>query len=252
MAKYRCPICGANHKDPVHQCRLCGAVMDDTVDHAGAVALRARPTTEKKKGLAGFALVGVITVAVILLLAIVMGFTTGDLSVAKVRDKIPFLRTTSDGWMKVDDPEGGFTVEMPSSRQTTSAVFEAATNGRLTGWTATIGSETTLVVLYGKVAMQPDETSTAALQRLVDKDVSDTKAAAGTRQVKLEKQTETNFRGYPAIEYEISGRDVYGKYGYEKAIVFMKGDEFYSLASLSIYQDHPQFDRFQSSFEFAA
>ena len=252
MAKNRCPYCGANHKDSVHQCRLCGAVMDGTVEQPGGVAVQTRTTTTKKKGTSSFALIGIITVAVILLLAIVLGFTTGDLSAAKIRDRIPFLRTTSDGWVKDDAPAGGFTVDMPSSRQTTSAAFEAATNGRLTGWTAPIGSETTLVVLYGKVTPQADETNTALLQRVVDGDVSRTKASAGSREVKLVKQTETNFRGYPAVEYELSGTDVYGKFGYEKAIVFLKGDELYSLASLSVYQDHPQFDRFQSSFAFTA
>jgi len=107
-------------------------------------------------------------------------------------------------------------------------------------------------VLYGKVTTLPNETNTATLQRVVDADVARTKSTSGTREVKVDKQTETNFRGYPAIEYQLSGNDVYGKYGYEKAIVFLKGDELYSLASLSIYRDHPQYDRFVNSFEFTA
>jgi len=250
MAKTRCPICGATHKEDAHQCRICGAVMDGTVDQRGAVALQTRPATGKKKGIGAVALPGIAAVAVILVLAIVLGFTTGDLSAAKIRDEIPFLRTHSDGWVKVDDPQGGFTVEMPSSRQTTSAAFDSATNGRLTGWTAPIGSETTLVVLYGKVTTLPNETSIATLQRVVDADVARTKSTSGTREVKLDKQTQTDFRGYPAIEYQLSGNDVYGKYGYEKAVVFLKGDQLYSLASLSIYKDHPQYDRFVNSFAF--
>ena len=252
MAKYRCPICGANHKVAAHQCRLCGAVMDGTVDQMAGVAVQTRPPMQKKKGTAGFAAIGVLAVLVILVLAVALGFTSGDLSVSKIRDRIPFLRTTDDGWVKVDDPEGGFTVQMPSSRRTTSGLFDAATSGRLTGWSATIGTDTTLAVVYGKITTLPGETSGAALQRVVDLDVTRSKAVSTVRNVTVDKQTVTNFRGYPAIKYTVSGNDVSGRYGYEKAIVFLKGDTVYSLASLSVYRDHPQFDRFANSFQFTA
>jgi hypothetical protein len=252
MAKHPCPICGANHKDAVHQCRLCGAVMDGTVDPMGGVAVQTRAPSTKKKGTGGFAAIGLLAVLVILLVAIALGVTSGDLSVGKIRDRIPFLRTTNDGWVKVDDPEGGFRVDMPSSRRTTSALFDAATTGRITGWSATIGTDTTLAVLYGKITVQPGESGGAALQRFADLDVSQRKAVNTIRNVTVDKQTVTTFRGYPAIAYTVSGNDVSGKYGYEKTIVFLKGDMAYSLASLSVYRDHPQFDRFANSFHFTA
>ena len=68
----------------------------------------------------------------------------------------------------------------------------------------------------------------------------------------VQEQTSPEAATEGAVEYEVSGRDVYGKFGYEKAIVFLKGDELYSLASLSVYQDHPQFNRFVDSFQFTA
>jgi hypothetical protein len=59
-------MCGANHKTPPHQCRLCGATMDSTVEAMGGpVAVRARTTDQKKKGVGGVAVIGIITVAVI-------------------------------------------------------------------------------------------------------------------------------------------------------------------------------------------
>jgi len=37
-----------------------------------------------------------------------------------------------------------------------------------------------------------------------------------------------------------------------KADILVKGDTIYTLASNSIYKDHPQWDRFTDSFQFTA
>ena len=253
MANNRCPICGANHKTAQHQCRLCGAIMDDTADTQSGVAVKAVPATKQKSGLRGLALVGVITVLVIAMLAIVLGFTTGELSLGRLRNRVPFLKTQSDGWVKVEDAEGGFTVDMPSSRQTNSIPFASAQNERLTGWSAAIDTDTTLFVDYGKVTPQSGETAKGTLNRLVDEDLfRTTSSSARGATSSAGKRTETDFRGYPAIVYELKGIDVNGQYGYEKAVMFLKGDVVYWLASQSIYKDHPQFDRLTSSFQFTA
>jgi hypothetical protein len=254
MAKYRCPSCGASHKDQPHQCRLCGAIMDGTVDQRSPVAVQSRPIIEKKKGMGSLAMVGLVAVAVIVVLAVALGFTSGDLSTASLRDKIPFLRVTNDGWVKVDDPEGGFTVEMPSSRQTGSAKFPPAANGQLTGWVADIGPETSLAVLYGKLDSTEGETSTATLNRVVDADIAQSQAEADAagRVLTVGKRTETNFRGYPAVVYDVSGVTQDDQYGYNKNLVFLKGDELYVIGESTIYKDYPHFDRLVNSFQFSA
>ena len=255
MAKNRCPYCGANHKEPVHQCRLCGAVIDGTVDQRGGVALQARTQVKTKpKAMGRLAVFGLLAVAVILVGAVALGLTSGDLSVGKLRDRIPFLRTSNDGWVKVDDPEGGFTVEMPSSRQTGSTPFPPAANGQLTGWAADIGPETNLAVLYGKITTPAGETSTATLNRVVDAAIAiDTAdAAAKNRSVVVGKRDDTNLRGYPAIIYNVSGIDQNGQYGYEKTIVFLKGDQLYVMGESTVYKDFPHFDRLVNSFQFTA
>jgi hypothetical protein len=228
--------------------------MDGSVDAPSGVAVKARPVAQKKKGLGGIAVFGVLTVAAIAIGAIVLGFTTGDLSIGKLRNKVPLLTTHDDGWVKVEDPEGGFTVDMPSSRQTNSTPFASAQNGRLTGWSAAIGVETNLYVYYGKIAPQPGETAKGTLNRMVDEDIARTTAnsAAAGHSVSLGKRTDTDFRGYPAVLYDLKGTDVNGQYGYEKAIMFLKGDQLYSIASLSVYKDHPQFDRLANSFVFTS
>ena len=156
--------------------------------------------------------------------------------------------------MKVDDPDGGFTVEMPSNRTAGTTPFAPAENGRLTGWTATIGSDTSLAVYYAPLVPVDGETAKGTVNRMVDEAIAQTTAVSAqhAHDTQLIKRTDTSFQGYPAVVYELSGVDINGDYGYQKAIIFVKGDTIYTLASNSIYKDHPQWDRFTGSFHFTA
>jgi hypothetical protein len=254
MAKNRCPICGATHKEAPRQCRLCGHVMDGTVAMPVSAGTMTRTVQTKKKGVGGFVLIGIIGVLAIAVLAVLLGFTKGDLSAGSLRDRIPFLKTTDDGWVKVDDAEGGFTVEMPSNRQAGTTPFPPAENGRLTGWTATIGSDTSLAVYYAPLVPVDGETGKGTVNRMVDEAIAQTTAVSAqhNHDTQLIKRTDTSFQGYPAVVYDLSGVDINGDFGYQKAIIFVKGDTIYTLASNSIYQDHPQWDRFTGSFQFTA
>ncbi len=254
MAKNRCPICGATHKNEPRQCRLCGHVMDGTVAMPVSAGTTTRTVQTKKKGVGGFVMIGVIGVLGIAVLAVLLGFTKGDLSAGSIRDRIPFLKSTDDGWVQVDDAEGGFTVEMPSNRQAGTTPFPPAENGRLTGWTATIGSDTSLAVYYAPLVPVDGETAKGTVNRMVDEAIAQTTtvSAQHNHDTQVIKRTDTSFQGYPAVVYDLSGVDINGAFGYQKAIIFVKGDTIYTLASNSIYQDHPQWDRFTSSFHFTA
>ena len=254
MAKNRCPICGATHKEPPRQCRLCGHVMDGTVAMPVSSGTTTRTVQTNKKGVGGFIMVAVIGVLAIAVLAVLLGFTKGDLSAGSIRDKIPFLTHTDDGWVQVDDAEGGFTVEMPSNRQAGTTPFPPAENGRLTGWTATIGSDTSLAVYYAPLVPVDGETAKGTVNRMVDEAIAQTTSVSSqhNHDTQLIKRTDTSFQGYPAVVYDLSGVDINGDFGYQKAIIFVKGDTIYTLASNSIYKDHPQWDRFTGSFHFTA
>lgn len=254
MAKNRCPICGATHKDTPRQCRLCGHVMDGTVSLPTTGATMTRTVQTKKKGVGGFALIAIVAVLAIAVLAILLGFTSGDLSAGSIRNRIPFLSHTDDGWVKVDDPDGGFTVEMPSNRQAGSTPFPPAENGRLTGWTATIGSDTSLAVYYAALVPVDGESAKGTVNRMVDEAIAQTTivSAQHAHDTQLIKRSDTTFQGYPAVVYDLSGVDINGDFGYQKAIIFVKGDTMYTLASNSIYKDHPQWERFTNSFHFTA
>ncbi|GEM_PF-3155816 len=252
MAQVRCPVCGAKHQTAPHQCRLCGAVMDDQYGMQQS-SVAARPIEKKNKGVVGFALWGIGIVVAILLAAVVFGFTTGSTSLSALLSHIPMFEHQGDGWVKVTDSDGNYAVEMPGTRQPSTIAFPAVPAGSMNGWTASIGPETDLSVYSGVITPNPDETSLAALNRIVDVIVFANNIDAKTEyRASLATKADTTFLGYPAVKFEVKGVNVNGTRGSEKAIIFLRGDRLYFLASKSIYPDQPQFDRFANSFNFTA
>jgi len=244
MAKYRCPQCGAGHADPPATCRLCGYVMDGTV---GTVTPQKTASAMKqKKGIGGMVLVGLGVVMVLGVLAVVFGFTTGDLSYGRLRNKVgeavPALASNDDGWNTVTDTDGGFTIAMPGETTPISVVYPPVENGRMVGWSAHIGSDTLLSVQYGKIITVPGENAQATLNRLGDAWIYGTG--------KVDTRKETTFQGYPALDYKIGNVKVLGKDATQRTILFLKGDTLYVLQSQSIYADNPSFSRFADSMHF--
>ena len=244
MAKYRCPQCGAGHKDPPATCRLCGYVMDGTVSNV-TLQKTAAPMKEKK-GVGSVVLIGLALVLGIGILAVVLGFTSGGLSYGRIRNKVgewvPALASKDDGWTQVTDTEGGFTIDMPGEATAISIVYAPVENGRMVGWSAHIGTDSQLSVQYGKIIPVPGENTQATLNRLGDAWIY------GTGEV--EKRTDTTFQGYPALDYKIKNIKLFGKDASQRTILFLKGETLYVLQSQSIYPDNPSFPRFANSMHF--
>ena len=97
---------------------------------------------------------------------------------------------------------------MPSNRQTGSTPFPPAENGRLTGWTATIGTDTSLAVYYGPLVPVDGETTKGTVNRMVDEAIAQTTAVSAqhNHDTQLIKRTDTTFQGYPAVVYDALGR----------------------------------------------
>ncbi len=252
MAKYRCPSCGATHKDAPTSCRLCGYIMDGSVEIPTGGA-QARAPIEKKGGLGGIALIGLLVVVVLGVGAVVFHYTSGNATVAKVIDKLPGQSAPPNGWKTVTDAEGGFTVLLPPNPTPTSVKFPSADNGQLTGWVGTIADQppkidTELYVIYGKIHPKPGEKA------------SDTVARLGKQKMALdpgfiESQQVTSYQGYPAMSYTINRVKFQGSQGYENALMFLKGDQLFVVESLSIYSGDPadtEFNQVLNSLVFTA
>jgi hypothetical protein len=251
MAKYRCPSCGASHKDAPTSCRLCGYIMDGSVEIPTGGA-QARAPIEKKGGLGGIALIGLLVLVVLGAGAVIFHYTSGNNTVAKVIDKLPGQSAPPDGWKTITDAEGGFTVSLPPNPQPTSVKFPAADNGQLTGWVGTVGEapqiDTQLYVLYGKIHPKPGEKA------------SDTVARMGKLKMSLdpgfiESQQVTTYQGYPAVQYTINRVKFGNEQGYENALLFLKGDQLFVVESISKYSGDPadaEFNQVLNSLTFTA
>jgi len=254
MAKYRCPSCGAAHKEPQANCRMCGTNMDGSVE-IPAGGIPARAPAQKKSGMGGMSgilLIGLLIVAVLAVGAVVFHVTSGNSTVNKVIDKLPGQSPPPDGWKMVTDAEGGFTVMLPPDPQPTSVKFPAADNGQLSGWLATIGTpptvDTQLYVIYGKIHPKPGEKAVDTVSRL-----GNTKMAQDGGFV--ESQELTTYQGYPAIRYTINRVQFEGQQGHENALMFLKGDQVFVVESLSKYSGDPadqEFDQVLNSLTFTA
>ncbi len=234
MAKNRCPSCGASHKEPPGTCRLCGYVMDGSVETPLPNEMARAAAPPKKRGAGSLALIGVVIVVLLGVAALALHIVSGGSTVNKAVEKIG-IHGTTNGWKTVTDPEGGFTVSLPPTAAATSVGFAPADNGQLTGWLATIGEapvDTQIYVLYGKVHANPGESGEDTVSRL-----GDAKMAADGGFV--ESRTQTSYQGYPAIRYKINRITFEGGNGYENALLFLKGDELYLVETLSIYPGDP-------------
>lgn len=243
MSKYRCPVCGATHKEQPEKCRLCGQ------DMSGASTIPAytggsRQAAEAKGGLGSLMLLAIAGVLAIGILAVVLGFTGSNNFIDNIRDKIPGLQTDkADGWTTLDDPSGGFVAQMPEGREKQFVAFPPAANGRLDQWSATIGDETDLTISYGKVTKADGQSANAALASFAG-------TWASTLGGKIQDTNETSFQGSPALDVSIRDLTYSDESATAKAMMVLRGDTIYVIQSESIYNDHPQYGRLLGGFQF--
>lgn len=242
MSKYRCPVCGATHKDQPSKCRLCGQ------DMSGASTIPAytggsRQLDAKKGGLSKLLFIGLGLVLVIGILAVVLGVTGTNDFIRNARDEIPGMSNTDDGWVTLDDPSGGFVAQMPEGYEKRFVDFAPATSGRLDQWSSLIGNETDLTITYGKVNSPPDTSAKVTLEGLAE-------TWASTLGGKVEDSAESGFAGYPAIDVMVRDLTLEDETATARAMLILRGDTLYVLQSESIYPDHPQYMRLLSGFQF--
>lgn len=237
MSKYRCPRCGATHKEQVLHCRLCG--MDMTGDHQ-PIGADVRPSGKKRGGIASLAVFGVLGVLAVIALAVALGLTSSETD--DLTDKIPGIRSeTSDGWVPLQDDEGGFIVSLPGTATQTTVEFPPAVDGEATVWTATIADEIRITV--GWADLPPLEEGSSDAARL--EAMADAWAEANDTSVRDSQQSE--FAGLEAIDTTLRDTDLEGESANAKAYLFMRDDRMYIVMVESIYVEMPQYTRVLTS-----
>lgn len=144
MATYRCPECGASHKEHVPNCRLCGAPLDIPVT-VRTVTVDRQIAAERfeRKGMGHFIVIGVIIVIAIGLAA----FFIGGIDNSPVRSaiyKLPFVDPpVEDTWFEWADPDEVMIVEVPAIMESEDDAIDLG--GPSSAWGTLVGTSTVLV-----------------------------------------------------------------------------------------------------------
>ncbi len=160
MPKYRCPVCGATHREMPDFCRLCGQQMGEEVsvgDFKGA-----RTVVVQKKGLGGIMFMAIGLVVLIAVGLAVLGIGPGGTQIDKLTSKLPGVSRPT-GWTELRDEDGKFVVNFPSNgRKQNKDATNPITGEKGTSWSVLLSEETLITVTYAKTAGAGTTTTTAA------------------------------------------------------------------------------------------
>jgi len=270
MSTYRCPICGANHKDNVAHCRLCGADMTGRplpVD----TGIGAPPPIPPAGSVKGIVFIGIGLVLVLALGAVFFGFIRNT-QVETVATNV-FGKHT-DGWTTQNEPDetqpggtsassgsvGRFSVELPGDRIRETIDFTGTNDGKLTVWTAKIGDDMTLQAGWGNVTPPPPGSGPEGTfkdqgptrQIFLRELAANWMKANGINAGNVSEST-TFFGGMPAysVKTQTANTKLKDKPAYTQIAFGLNGDKLYVLIVTSVFrpQDTDQLDKMQSTFQ---
>jgi hypothetical protein len=277
MANYRCPVCGANHKEYQANCRLCGQSMNPNFipqEIQSSATMR-----QSKRGMKGLVLIGVGVVLAVVAVALVFGLVAGNKQLDQAKDKI-VPGANKDGWSTLTcsssgdaanackvDPGYDFSVTLPGDRTTSVSSFPGTVDGKLTVWTSKISNDTIVTVGYGKVdpaaaaaaagATTGTALTTAAAQNylkgLAQQWLATQGVSTNADDAVAIKGGELGVAGMPAYSFRAQERSftVNGQPGYAQQLLVLKGDKLFVIQTLSVFKDAEQFDRVVDSLTFA-
>lgn len=272
MSKYRCPICGAVHKQYQPNCRLCGqSLASENIPVAGPTAATPQGSSSSIKGIF---FIGAGVVLLLLIGAVAFGVVQSNRAIETAKEVV--LDQNTDGWSTLvcategasteatptcTVPEGqAFSVELPGDRTKSNTPFALAEGQKMETWSTSIGDDTQLEVIFAPVTdpstgLAPDPKDALAIQRIGDawlagegltREVDNT----GASDVKVD---ETTFRGHPALiittpstEVTLNGQDAY-----LQTMLVQRGDVLFVVQTTSIYKGAEQFDRMRQTLTFA-
>lgn len=272
MSKYRCPICGAVHKQYQPNCRLCGQSLSG--ENIPVNAPKAATPGSANTSIKGVFFIGALVVIVILVAAVAFGVVQSNRAIESAKEVV--LQENTDGWSPLvcvvegtstettptcTVPQGqGFSVELPGDRTKSITPFALAEGQKMETWSTTISDDTLLEVVFAPVTdpqtgAPADPKDELALQRIADawlqtKGLTRETDATGASEVKVD---ETTFRGHPALIITTPSSDVTLKNedAYLQTMLVLRGDVLFVVQTTSIYENAEQFDRMRQTMTFS-
>jgi hypothetical protein len=272
MSKYRCPICGAVHKQYQPNCRLCGqSLATENIPVAGPTAATAQSANTSIKGVF---FIGAAVVLVLLIGAVAFGVVQSNRAIETAKEVV--LDQNTDGWSALvcsvegasteatptcTVPQGqGFSVELPGDRTKSNTAFALAEGQKMETWSTTISDDTLLEVIFAPVTdpatgAAADPKDELALQRIADawlatKGLTREVDPTGSSDVKID---ETTFRGHPALVITTPSQDVSvnNQDAYLQTMLVLRNDVLFVVQTTSIYENAEQFDRMRQTLTFS-
>lgn len=247
MSSYRCPLCGANHKDAAERCRLCGQSLAPGAVDAAPRAV-AKPV-RAKRGIKGVVLIGLGLVVALLVGALAFGVLKADRQVRMAQD---LVTGTADGWSTQAEAEGQFQVDLPGTRTRSAATFAGTDDGTITAWQSSIGDDTEVLAGWGTVTppLTDGKISNALAVQYLKETVIPRWAVTNGVGEKTGLFREGTIGGLPAVSVETVQPQlkVKGKEGFAHVAVALRGTRLYVLQVLTIYKDTPQLERMANTF----
>jgi hypothetical protein len=270
MSKYRCPICGATHKQYQPNCRLCGQSL--AAENIPTDMPKAATPASANASIKGVFLIGLAVVLVLLVGGVAFGVVQSNRAIETAKEAV--LQQNVDGWSPLvcvvegaPAAEGaateaaptcivpagqGFRTELPGDRTKSNTVFAPAAGGTMETWSSTISSDTLLEVAFAPVTdpatgAAPVTTEKAAMDGITDawlagEGLSREVDSTGGSDVRIQ---ETTFAGFPARLVNTPSREIAmgAERGYLRTLLVLRKDVLFVVQSTSIYESSEPFDR---------
>jgi len=250
MSKYRCPICGAAHKEQVANCRLCGQNMSPNAIPAYQQDVKQEIHTDKS--IKGVALIGLGLVAAIILGAVIFGVVRPTKQLQQASDLITGER--HDGWATSTSESGKFVVDLPGEVTQETITLAVTDTGKLNGAVAYVplksSPDTVLTVGSGPITLPTSPMSGPAAVTFLKETIGPKWAAANNLEQVYVDITETAVAGYPAILFSTptAKLKLNGKDAFAQGAFVLKGSTLYLIQTISIYKDAEQQSHMLSTF----
>lgn len=245
MAKYRCPVCGATHREMPEMCRLCGQLMGENSvvgDFSGNIQ-----TAVQRKGLGGIVFLVILGVVALVVGLALAGVGPGAKQIDTVVNKVG-LKPRATGWTELRDEEGKFSTDFPSNDQKQDKDYTSPfSSNKATRWSVNLSGDTIVEVQYVKLdgagttttaAGSQGSTKTAPALLRIREIGAEYKTFLESNGAKVSSMVDDGPFGYPAQYIEarrVQSSEIPGKDLNMKAYIFVRGDTLFLVASESVF-----------------
>ncbi len=252
MAKYRCPECGAAHKDPEPYCRLCGGPMTEraqyqqlNVDHS------IDASRFQRQGMGHFVVFGLILGVALVLAAVWFGLVEGGEEVRDLSNEIPGVGGAEDQWFLWPDPTERLIVEVPALPEEASDPLSLADTGDTSHFDIVIGDGVHTIAYTDGLGFTYDEDSPSEARILLEETAEDLAEQQGA--IVLRRGEVFNLQGrHPAVDVTYDGLSVGGSPAFGSARLVLADGEIVFVQTLAAQQSPDSFGRLRDSLTFVA